>query len=384
MGNPQLLRAMNERLLLDQLTDHGKASRGELAKITGLSKPTVSAALADLESAGLVRMVGSVSGRPGPSTALYDMNVRAGLVAGVDIGRDWIRLAIADLRGDFIGRRDVRNLAKSSAELVGAVHELAEQVASESGVAWTQISYAVIGSPGVLDPATGRLGLAPNLPGWDRVGLVEQLHTTLGVESVIENDINLAAVGESVLGAGRGLRNFVLVSVGTGVGMGIVINGELYVGGSGAAGEVSFLPASEQDVASTDSRQRGMTETAVSAGGVTEAARRAGLTARTAKEVFAAAEDGDPTARAVVAAEGRRIGSLITAVAAVLDPELVVLGGGVGRNLDMLGGAIAERIAELGPLRPRVVASELGDGGVLHGAVARALGAARDLLFDRR
>jgi predicted NBD/HSP70 family sugar kinase len=102
------------------------------------------------------------------------------------------------------------------------------------------------------------------------------------------------------------------------------------------------------------------------------------------EEVFAATVGGDPLARAVVADEGRRIGTLVTAVAAVLDPELVVLAGGVGRDLDVLAEPIAARIAELGPLRPRVVASELGDSGVLLGAVARALAVARDLLFTRR
>jgi predicted NBD/HSP70 family sugar kinase len=384
VGNPQLLRAMNQRLLFDRLWAHGPASRGELAQASGLSKPTVSAALAGLESAGLVHLVGSLSGRPGPTTAIYDLNTRAGLVAGVDIGRDWIRLAIADLRGEFIGRQDVRNTARSSADLVRRVRALAHRVADAAELDWAAVSYAVIGSPGVLDPVTGRLGFAPNLPGWGRPGLVEQLRAALEVESAIENDINLAALGELAQGAGRGVDHFVLVSIGTGVGMGIVLNGALYVGARGAAGEVSYLPAAELDQPDQDTREHGPTEAVLSAGGVVRAAQRAGLAVRSAKEVFAAAAGGDTLAHAVVADEGRRIGTLVTAVAAVLDPELVVLGGGVGRNLDVLAEPIAARIAELGPLRPRVVASELGDSGVLLGAVARALDVARDLLFTRR
>jgi predicted NBD/HSP70 family sugar kinase len=331
-----------------------------------------------------VRLVGALSGRPGPTTAIYDMNTRAGLVAGVDIGRDWIRLAIADLRGEFIGRHDVRNSARSSADLVRRVQGLAHQVARDAGVNWSAVSYAVIGSPGVLDPVTGTLGFAPNLPGWGRPGLVDQLRAALQVESAIENDINLAAVGELARGAGQGVRNFVLVSIGTGVGMGIVINGALYVGGRGAAGEVSYLPAAELSVPALDARQRGPTEAIASAGGVVKAAQEAGLPVRSAREVFAAAADGDELAQAIVIAEGRRIGALITAVTAILDPDLVVLGGGVGRNLDVLSDAISGRIAELGPLRPDIVASALGDSGVLQGAVARALEVARDLLFDRR
>ncbi|MFC4949932.1 ROK family transcriptional regulator [Pseudonocardia sp. GCM10023141] len=383
VGNPQLLRTMNERLLLEHLRDHGAASRGDLAKAVGLSKPTVSAALAGLEQAGLVHMIGSLSGRPGPTTAIYDMNARAGLVAGVDIGRDFIRLAIADLRGEFVGRRDVRNTARSAADLVRRVRAVAHEVAAESGLDWAAVSYAVIGSPGVLNPTTGRLDFAPNLPGWGRPGLAEQLRAALEVDSAIENDINLAAVGELTFGAGRGVQNFVLVSIGTGVGMGIVINGALYSGGRGTAGEVSFLPAADAGVPSPDSREHGMTEAVTSGSGVAHAAQQAGLGATSAKEVFAAAAAGDPVAQGVVLAEGRRIGDLITAVTAVLDPDLVVLSGGIGRNVDVLGEPIAARMAELAPFRPPIVASALGDTGVLHGAVARALDVARDLLFER-
>jgi predicted NBD/HSP70 family sugar kinase len=175
----------------------------------------------------------------------------------------------------------------------------------------------------------------------------------------------------------------VFVSVGTGVGMGIVISGELYVGARGAAGEVSFVPTPDS-IPTPDSRQRGMTEAVTGAAGVAAAAREAGMVVDSAREVFEAAGAGDPTAVAVVTAEGRRIGSLVTAVTAILDPEVVVLGGGVGRNLELLGAAITARIEELGPLRPAVVASTLGDSGVLQGAITRALDVARDRLFNLR
>lgn len=388
LGNPRLLRVMNERRLLDQLHDHGPASRADLAKITGLSKPTVSAALAGLEEDGLVHLVGEVSGRPGPVTSLYDMNAASAHVAGIDIGRDWIRVVVADLRGTIVGRKDGRNTARSSAALATRVGELARAAAHEAELDWSAITCTVVGSPGVYDPGVGRLEFAPNLPGPD---LAERLRASLDVDLVIENDINLAAVGEHVYGQGRGKANFALVSIGTGVGMGIVVNGELYVGARGAAGEVSYLPAAEdlpaaEELAPDDEAfEHGATEVVAAAPGVVRAARAAGLELDTAKEVFAAAAGGDPVALSVVEAEGRRIGGLIVAVAAVLDPEVVVLSGGVGRNLDLLGEAIERRIAELGPLRPTVVASMLGDSGVLIGAVAHARARAWDLIFrDRR
>ncbi|WP_031158542.1 ROK family transcriptional regulator [Streptosporangium roseum] len=384
LGNPRLLRVMNERRLLDQLLEHGPASRADLAKVTGLSKPTVSAALAGLEEDGLVHLVGEVSGRPGPVTSLYDMNASAVHVAGVDIGRDWIRVAVADLRGRFVGRRDGRNDARSEDDLVGRVRDLVQAAVAEADLEWASLAYAVVGSPGVYDSDAGRLDLAANLPGWGSPGLLDRLRAALETDLAIENDINLAALGEHAYGEGKGRSHFALVSVGTGVGMGIVINGELYSGAHGAAGEVSYLPAAEDLAPDQDALAHGLTETVAGALGVVREARAAGLRLETAKEVFGAAAAGDPAALAVVEAEGRRIGGLVVAVAAVLDPEVVVLTGGVGRNLDLLGDSIAGRIAELGPLRPTVVASTLGDSGVLLGAVARALGRAWDVIFATR
>ncbi|WP_246610607.1 ROK family transcriptional regulator [Nonomuraea rhizosphaerae] len=382
LGNPRLLRVLNERRLLDQLHARGPSSRADLAKITGLSKPTVSAALAGLEEDGLVHLVGEVSGRPGPVTSLYDMNAASAHVAGIDIGRDWIRVAVADLRGTFAGRTDGRNTARDSAELAALVGELCRAAAREAEIDWSAITCAVVGSPGVYDPTRGRLDLAPNLPG--PPDLASRLRAALDVDLVIENDINLAAVGEHAYGEGRGKSNFALVSIGTGVGMGIVVNGDLYVGARGAAGEVSYLPAVEDPTPSGDARAHGATETVASAPGVVRAARAAGLELETAKQVFEAAATGNPVARSVVEAEGRRIGGLLVAVAAVLDPEIIVLSGGVGRNLDLLGRAIEDRIAELGPLRPTVVAGALGDSGVLLGAVAHAKTRAWDVIFDAR
>ncbi|MFI7466675.1 ROK family protein [Nonomuraea sp. NPDC049646] len=387
LANPRLLRVLNERRLLDQLHEHGPASRADLAKSTGLSKPTVSAALAGLAEDGLVHLVGEVSGRPGPVSSLYDVNAASTHVAGIDIGRDWIRVAVADLRGAFAGRTDGRNTARTSAELAALVGELAGAAAREAEVEWRSITCAVVGSPGVYDPVRGGLDFAPNLPG--PPDLADRLHAALGVDLVIENDINLAAVGEHAHGAGRGKANFALVSIGTGVGMGIVINGELYVGARGAAGEVSYIPAADDPLTGppaqdADPFTHGATEAATSAPGVVRAARAAGLELETAREVFAAAAEGNEAARSVVEAEGRRIGGLLVAVAAVLDPEVIVLSGGVGRNLDLLGAAVERRIAELGPLRPRVVASALGDSGVLLGAVAHAKSRAWDLIFDAR
>ena len=398
-ASPATLRAMNAGLLLGRLFSQGVSPRAELARASGLSKPTVSAALVDLEAAHLVRLVGSVEGRPGPAATLYDVNARAGLVAGIDIGRQFVRVAIADLRGAVLARRDTRNAARTAGELVKRVDGLVRGAAAEAGLSWPDVTRAVLASPGVLDLASGRLRFAGNLPGWGQPGLVGRLQATLGVSLAVHNDINLAALAEHEEGVARGCRHFVLVSVGTGVGMGIVIDGQLYPGASGAAGEVAYLPAEGGSPARGHGRDRtcwggrphgppsvmshGVTENLISARGVVAAAREAGLDAETAKEVFDAAAAGDARARRVVRTMGRRLGALVVSIAAVLDPELVVLSGGVGHNLSLLRPGMDERIRELSPLRPRIAVTALPEEGVLRGAITVAAREAREILFQR-
>jgi predicted NBD/HSP70 family sugar kinase len=390
-GTPRLLRALNERSLLEHLRRGGPTSRAQLARDTGLSKVTVSVAMANLERAGLARAVGETSAGRGRVAVLYEADPTAGYVVGVDVGRGWVRCAVGDLSGAIVGRRDVPNRARSADRLVAAVAQLARDVVAGAGLAWDQVVHTLIGSPGVFDPAGGRLLFASNLPGWGRPGLVQALRRALGPSVDVENDANLAAIGESVAGAGAGVSTFVFVTVGTGVGMGVVVDGRLYRGARGAAGEVAYLPVGADGTpgsppaSSPDLRRRGMLEEATAADAVVRTAAALGMTgARSAQAVFEAARRGDPAALAAVELEGRRLALAVGSVAAILDPELVVLGGGIGRNLDLLREPMARRLAQLAPLRPSVVASQLGEDAVLRGAVATALEVARDLVFERR
>jgi predicted NBD/HSP70 family sugar kinase len=384
-GRPRLLRAINERAVLERLRAAGPASRTELAASTGVSKPTVGQALANLERAGLVRTAGQRTGERGRSALLYELDPTAAHVVGVDVGRSWVRVAIADLGGSVVGRRDERNRARGASALVARVHSLAHEVVAESGVAWGDVVHTVVGSPGVLDPVTGRLRYAPNLPGWGRPGLVDELRGALTPSLAIDNDTNLAALGERAYGHGRDVANFVYLSIGTGVGMGIVVGGELYRGARGAAGEVGFLPLAGGGLGAAGPGRAGAVEEAVAAGGIVRTGREMGLKgALTAERIFNAAKAGDPTALATVQREAERLAVVVAAVAAIVDPELIVLGGGIGANADVLLGHLEDAVAGLTPLRPPVVLSALGAEAIVRGAIATALDAARDLVFSER
>ncbi|MFF1718050.1 ROK family transcriptional regulator [Streptomyces sviceus] len=376
--NRQRLRSTNERLLLERLRADGPASRAQLARGTGLSKPTVSSALAALESAGLVREVGTHVPERGRTAVLYAPDPAAGHVLGVDVGRSWLRVAVADLDGTVVARSDVRNQARSSAAMADLVVATARRVVADSVVAPEEVVHAVVGTPGVYDEEHRRVRYAMHLPGWGRAGLFDRMREELGVPMEVHNDANLAALGEYTYGVGAGSRLFAYILIGTGLGMGVVSDGRLFTGAHGLAGEIGFLPWPGQ-------QKPERLEDAVSGVAVVEAARRFGMRGQlTAKAVFDAARQGDDAAVRAVRLEGERIAHTVAVAAAVLDPDLVVLGGGVGHSVDLLLKPVRENLRALTPLRPKLAPSRLGEDAVLLGAVATALGTAREVVFERR
>ena len=385
--NRQRLRSNNERLLLDRLRTDGPASRAQLARDTGLSKPTVSHALATLERHGLVREAGKAAAERGRTALLYEPDPTAGYVLGIDVGRARLRAAVADLAGEVLARTDVPNSERTATGVADAAVRAAESALAAAEIPAERVIHAALGTPGVYDPEDGRVRYAVNLPGWGRTGLFDRIrHELGGVELSVHNDANLAALGEYAFGAGRGSRLFVYVLIGTGLGVGIVANGELFTGAHGAAGEVGFLPVSfTAPDGPVDAPRRGALEEAVSADAVVRAARAAGLGGRlTAKRVFDEARTGNAAAVAAVRQEGERLAHAVAAISAVLDPDTVVLGGGVGHGADLVLSQVREALYKSTPLRPKVAQSLLGDDAVLLGAITTAVRTARPQVFDQR
>lgn len=383
-GTPSLLRAINERSVLDLIHHRGPLSRAQVARVSGLSKPTVSLALTGLLDSRLVREVGRSRGERGPSALLYEVNPGAGYVVGIDVGRRWARAAIADIAGTVMASVEERAKVGSAKTLVAQIGDFARRLGERSGVDWGAVTHTVLGSPGVFDPARDYVAMAPNLPGWSRHGLVDAVRAQLGTNVTFENDVNLAALAEREHGHGRNVESFVFMAVGTGVGMALVIDGRLYRGAHGAAGEIAYLPIGVGDPHDPANRRRGAFEEAASAAGVVRVGRDLGMPASiTAEQIFAAARRGDPSARRAVDIESKRLAMAIATVTPMLDPELLILGGGIGRNGDLLLEPIESELRRLVPFRPRVVVSALGQDAVLQGAVATALEVAREKVFHR-
>jgi predicted NBD/HSP70 family sugar kinase len=408
-ARPALIRALNEQLLLDHIRSSGPYSRADLARVSGLSKPTVSLALANLERAGLVRLAGQRTGMPGRTALLYEVRPEAGFVLGLDIGLRYLRGAVADLMGEVRARLSVPVRATTVSGRVAELVELADELCARAGITRAAVTQTVVGSPGVYDPQRNLMALTGGLPGWDQPEALAGLRTAFGPALAIENDVDAAALAERALGVGQEADNFAFVHVGSGVGMGLVLGGRLHRGVHGVAGEIAFLPIGRDPHAWTDTdtdtdgeadadsdvgagandgrvtagpegviidpeeaRRRGTLETAAGADGVVRAARRIGLPRlATARQIFEAAAAGDARAAAVVAGEARLVAAAICCVISVVDPSLIVLGGGIGQAPGF-AEAVTAALAEIAPVLPDVKVSALGTDVVVDGCLAEA------------
>ncbi len=369
-ARPQSIRAMNETLLLGLIREQGTVSRAELARMCSLSKPTVSLALANLERSGLIRTSGVRTGLPGPAAVLYELSPEAGFVLALDVGRQYLRGAITDFAGSVRVRSTVKVGATSGHGLVVDLIRLGQNLCADGGLGLDEISQTVLGSPGVHDPGRDVLALAGKLTGWD-AHLLDELRKTFGAALMIENDVDAAALAEQEFGHGRGVDSFAFVSVGTGIGMGLVLNGRLHRGAHGAAGEIGYLPLeNEQSSDPRDARRRGSLEASASAAGIVRSARRAGLRGPiSARRVFAAAAKGERRAVEIVAAEATLVAQAVCSVVTVVDPDLVVLGGGVGRAAGFVDQVRSE-LSLIAPVLPELRVSALGDDAVVDGCLA--------------
>jgi predicted NBD/HSP70 family sugar kinase len=361
---------MNEENLLNALRRGGPLMRADLTRECGLSKPTVGLGLANLERAGLVQVAGQRRGGRGPSATLYEVNPEAGFVLALDVGREYVRGALGDLAGRVRSRGNRRvhgaRLGSRMSELIG----LASELAASAQVGNERISQVVVGSPGIYDPDHDAIRLAGGLPGWGHAGVGSELSQAFGQTCLVDNDINLAALAERDHGHGRDVDTFAFVSIGTGIGMGLVVDGQLHKGAHLAAGEIGYLPLSgDGPVDVSDARRRGSLEAAASAAGIVRAARLRGMAGRlSARRVFEAAAAGDEAAEAVVRDEVRLVARAVAAVSLVADPDLVVLGGGIG-CAPGFADAVAAELARLLPAAPEVRVSAMGAEATVEGGL---------------
>jgi predicted NBD/HSP70 family sugar kinase len=396
-GSPRVLRQLNRNHILRVIRASGPISRGDLARNTGLSRPTVNEVVSELLAEDIVeeRISDGYPARPGPRAKLVRFRGEAGYVLGVDVGATKAVVQLADLDGHIVAteRADTGSV-RSRADVLRIIRREIDTVTESAGVSLADIQAVGIGSPGVVDPETGALSLAPQLPGWEGITLSEELDPRISAPIKAANEVHLAVLGERWHGAARDARDAVYLHIGVGIGLGILIDGKLHPGSAGAAGEIGYLPLPEPD----PSRRPDVGALEYAASGAAfarrgrAAARRpdgARLTelaggdpdAVDARTVFQAVSEGDAAATRIRDELIELLARATAAVCLVLDPTTVILGGGLSQAGAALAAPLEQHVRQLVPMPPRIEVSELGDLAVTYGAVRLALDHVDEMLY---
>jgi predicted NBD/HSP70 family sugar kinase len=380
-GTPAFLRAMNDRHAFERLLAEGPLTRGRLGELTGLSKVTASQLVVRLQRRGLIEVAGTRSGGRGPNAELYAVRPGCTFAVGIDMVLDRVEAAVAGITGEVVAR--VSHSTSHAAEPITVIPDVVREALAAAGVALADVDNVVIGTTGVVDPVSGDVSFSFDIPRWHQ-GLHDALAADLGCEVTIENDVNLAAIAERAHGAARDVQNMVLFWVGRGVGLAVVLGGELQRGATGAAGEVGYLPVPGasllDDVDSRDARGQlgGSLQQLIGASAVSELAAGHGIAAESADAAVRAALAAGAPADGFLGELAQRLAIGVASVCAVVDPGLVVLAGDVGGAADeRLCKLIGAEVGHLVPVTPTVVTTSVGTDPVLHGAVLTGVEKAR-------
>ncbi|MEY9893800.1 putative NBD/HSP70 family sugar kinase [Catenulispora sp. MAP5-51] len=373
------LREMNIRTVWSVIEGGHPISRAEIARLTGISKPTVSVLLEELLATGLVTQSPDSARDPSHGAVFFGPKPDGVHALALDLGAHRLRGVLAGPGAVIAARRDVDVHGLDAPRMVAAAARLAAELVEAAGVDPATVRHAVAGVPGVVDRHTGRVWQALNIPALNGFAIATELEAALGFPFTVENDIDLAALGENTHGTGAAAESFAFLSVGTGVGAGLVLHGHLHRGHSGAAGELDSAFDTEA-FAANDPCAASIVEFAEP-----HAAELADAGAPLTTElIFDRARAGHARATEVVEEVARRISAYIGVLAAVADVELVILGGGIGLNGDLLLERVALRLQERLPYPPRLEVSALGESAVLTGAAAVAASVAVEQVIRER
>jgi predicted NBD/HSP70 family sugar kinase len=380
------LRTLNlERILSVAMERPAALTRQELGQVTSLSAPTISILATDLLRRGLLRDAGAAASRGGRRATLVEFNARYGVVLGIDVGSLETRLAVADLRGEILARRAMPTPARAEPpDLLAAVAAAARALLREPAIGGSTLMAVAAAAPGAVDRARGVVvALAPNLKGWQRVPMAEILRRSLGAPVVVENDVNLAVLGERWRGVARGHDTCAFLSVGAGIGAGIVIGGELHRGHHSLAGEIGLMcPGAEY--AEHEFGARGGLESMAGMKALGDLWTATSLAPGDGwiEELFRAAVREEPRARDVVRQVGILLGMATTNLALVVDPSLIVFGGPLLAPGSPLLQEMRRVVARIIPSPPEMLASELGHDATLWGCLLTAANDARSRVRD--
>ncbi|WP_328718748.1 ROK family transcriptional regulator [Streptomyces sp. NBC_00247] len=390
-GSQTSLHRANLERVVRAVRMAGSLTQAEIARSTGLSAATVSNIVRELKDGGTVEVTPTSAG--GRRARSVSLSGDAGVVIGVDFGHTHLRVAIGNLAHQVLAEEsEPLDVDASSADGFGRAEALVNRLIRTTGIGPDKVIGVGLGVPGPIDVESGTLGSTSILPGWTGINPSAELAARLGVPVYVDNDANLGALGELVWGSGRGVRDLAYIKVASGVGAGLVINGAIYRGPGGTAGEIGHITLDEAGPVCRCGN-RGCLETFTAARYVLPLLRPSHGPDLTMDRVVQLAREGDPGCRRVIADVGRHIGSGVANLCNLLNPSRVVLGGSLAeagelvlgpirdsvarysipsaaRQLSVLPGALGGRAEVLGALA--LVLSEMGDSTLLENTLSPA------------
>jgi|FLOH01.1.fsa_nt_gi predicted NBD/HSP70 family sugar kinase len=373
-----LIRRHNESLVLNVIGSSDQpVGNATIVDQTGLSRPTVNVLIDDLCNTGLIQEAGIRTGFLGRPASLVELNPEFAAVVAIAVDSTSITVAISDLTAHI--RCEVRQTLRKSASIVDAIDKLLDACLDQSGFNSNRIRAYCVSEPGVSSSTGVPRALAPNVPELHDAWLQKRLNSRNAAPILFENDVNLAAIGEQRFGIAKGEPSFAFLMVDTGIGMGLIVNGDVWRGVHGAAGEAGYLPIGEGRLTGRAAKIGSLELHAGSRAFLSRFREATGKSRATVSTVLNLAVQGDGKAQEVIHHEADLVSRAVLSTVALLDPAFVVLGGEIGSH-QLVADAVRSRMKSIAPYPVDVRISTLGERAPVLGALATALDVARQEL----
>ncbi|MFZ5968197.1 MAG: ROK family protein [Bacillota bacterium] len=384
-GDQSMVRINNQQLIIELVKNEGLLSRADLAKKLNMSKPTISTNIESLLKQGILKEIGEGDSMGGRKPILLEFNKFYKYVIGIDLSSEHVNVAVGNLNGEVQGmdQIDLTKVIKEE-EILQELFRCIERLLAAEEIDQKDLGAITIASPGIVNEETGEFVLNPQFKRWNQLSLKESFEGKFSVKTFIKNDINLAALGESSFGAGVDYHNLAYISMGLGIGAGIIMNGELYEGSKKAAGEISYWVPYIQDV----NGETKTIETYLSINGLLERVKKDLKNGQSSQllelvdekideldfqQFKKAVDQDDPYCIEMVRQSAKLMGVVIANVSSFLDLDVVIVGGEICTLGSSFINPIQEMVKKLTPFSTPVMNSALDNYASIYGAFVVAL-----------
>jgi glucokinase len=388
IGSPALMRQTNARTILMLLKKLGTCSRADLVRKTGMSAPTVANVVSDLSDLGLIEWVGEGASGGGRRPENIRFKADYGCLCGAEIMMDGLRILLTDLNGSLIDERfePLGKDARHPKAVIDALQTSLRATLQKHNLAWKKLLAVTVGVAGITNAKDGIVVSVSDSDTWRNVPLRSMLQESFSCSIFVENDTNLAAIGEHFRGVAQAEESFIFVAVGSGVGAGIFLNGQIFHGASWSAGEIGYLRIPNVSNMQPSLYEFGRLEQVLGSVGILRSwnavSNKSGssVKVRKASGVLDLALEGNSTAQKIVQQRARLMRDVVLNLALTLNPSLFVFGGELGAHTALLE-PVVEMLNKSEIAVARVLPSDLGSYAVVWGAIAVSMQGTEEKLY---